>query len=253
MIEQNLLKLGLNATEIKVYLYLHQHGGSTANKISSETKITRTNVYDTLNKLIKKGMVSFIIKNDVKWFEAESYNSVFAFAKQKENELKEATKKIYEDFKSINHYIEKDRKPLEAKIYVGKKGLRTIFEEMLTLRKPISVMGSRLQFREVLGPYQELWHKRRMKKNILERAIFSKRVKMKIESFKNKIKVHSKKDLYQIKFVDDKIISPTGTFIYGNNCVFIQWSDEPIAIKIHNNKITESHCNHFNTLWNSQA
>lgn len=242
--KQNLLKLGLNATEIKVYLFLLQHGGNTANKISNETKITRTNVYDTLNKLIKKGMVSFITKNDVKWFEA---NSVLAFAKQKENELKQVTKQIYKDFKSINHI--KDIKPLEAKIYVGKKGLRTIFEEMLTLRKPISLMGSRLQFRDVLGPYQELWHKRRMKKNILERAIFSKRVKKKIENFKNKIKVHSKRDLYQVKFVDDKIISPSGTFIYGDNCVFIQWSDEPIAIKIQNNKITKSHLNHFNTLW----
>ena len=63
MLEDDLSGIGFSPSEIKIYLHLLRTGSSYANKISSETKINRTNVYEALDRLISKGVVSFITKN----------------------------------------------------------------------------------------------------------------------------------------------------------------------------------------------
>ena len=87
MLEQNLSKLGFSPSEIKIYLHLLKTGSSYANKISSETKINRTNVYEALDRLIAKGVISFITRNKVKWFEAKSPKSIISLLKIKFREF----------------------------------------------------------------------------------------------------------------------------------------------------------------------
>ena len=43
--------------------------------------------------------------------------------------------------------------------------------------------------------------------------------------------------------------NPTTTIIYGDTVLFIQWSDDILAIKINNENIANSHLNYFNLLW----
>ena len=52
MLEENLSKLGFSPSEIKIYLHLIHSGSSYPKKISAETKINRTNVYEALDRLI---------------------------------------------------------------------------------------------------------------------------------------------------------------------------------------------------------
>ena len=61
---------------------------------------------------------------------------------------------------------------LEATIFTGKKGLRMLFDEMIEVGKPISIIASNHQFKEFFGPYFELWHKMRIERGIRQRSIF---------------------------------------------------------------------------------
>ncbi|MBI2655808.1 hypothetical protein HYX06_05310 [Candidatus Woesearchaeota archaeon] len=241
MIEENLSKLGFSPSEIKIYLHLLRNGSSYPNKISAETKINRTNVYEALYRLVSKGVASFIIKNKVKWFEAKSPDSLLTLVKEKEEELKSTKSDISKEVKKLKQ-IKFDEKPLEAGIFVGKKGLRMIFEDILRERKPVSLIAAELQFRDFFGPYFELWHKERAERKIIQRSIFPAKFKGKLE----------KRNLLEYKFVDNKFTNPTTTIIYGNSVIFIQWSEEPIAIKISNKEISKSHLNYFNLLWDSK-
>src|SRR3989344_1539367 len=171
MIEENLSKLGFSPSEIKIYLHLLKNGSSYTNKISSETKINRTNVYEALDRLVSKGVASFIVKNKIKWFEAKSADSLLSIIKVKEEEFKTAKTNILDEIKKLNQ-IKSDKKPLEATVFSGKKGLRMIFEEILETRKPISLIAAQLQFKDYFGPYFELWHKERIERKILQRSIF---------------------------------------------------------------------------------
>ena len=237
MLEENLTKLGFSPSEIKVYLHLLTTGASYPQKISSETKINRSNIYEALERLIVKGIVSFIIKNNIKWFEARRIESLFSVIAEKEEEIKKIKNELLIDFKKI--IINHEPKQLEANIFTGKKGLRMIFEEILQEKKPISLIAAQFQFKELFGPYFELWHKKRIEQKIQQRSIFP-------EAYKLKLK---KRTFLTYKFVNNKYTSPTTTIIYGDNCIFIQWIKEPIAIKINNKEITKSHLNYFNLLW----
>ena len=241
MIEENLKKLGFSPSEIKVYFSLIRNGSSYANKISSETKLNRTNVYEALDRLIAKGVISFIVRNKVKWFEAKSPESILSLIQEKEEELQKNKSDISNQINSLKKLANTDKK-LEASIFVGKKGLRMLFDDILEAGKPISLIAAEIQFRKFFGPYFELWHKIRIEKKISQRSIFTKKFKEILE----------KRKFLDYKFVDDKFTNPTTTIIYGDNCLFIQWSKEPIAIKIRDKNIAKSHLNYFNLIWNSK-
>ncbi|HLG24781.1 MAG TPA: helix-turn-helix domain-containing protein [Candidatus Nanoarchaeia archaeon] len=239
MIEEIMVKLGFSPSEIKIYLHLLKTGSSYANKISFETKINRTNVYEALDRLAAKGVISHISKNKVKWYEATNPDSLITFVTEKEEELNITKKELLISIKDVERLIDVDKTPLEASIFTGKKGLRMLFEDIIRAQKPISLIAAELQFRDFFGPYFELWHKKRIEKKIMQRTIFPMRVKNKVE----------KRKFLQYKFADYKFTNPTTTIIYGNNCLFIQWSKEPIAVKITNKEIAKSHLNYFDVLW----
>jgi sugar-specific transcriptional regulator TrmB len=55
-------KLGLQETEIKVYLALLKKGLSTATQISQYTALNRSHIYDKLDILLEKGLMLLILK-----------------------------------------------------------------------------------------------------------------------------------------------------------------------------------------------
>ena len=240
MILENLSKIGLSQTEIKVYLHLIKTGNSYANKISFETKTNRTNVYEALDRLTSKGLVCFVTKNRVKWFEASPPDAILSLVEGKEEELKAVKKDLLDDIGALKE-IKPIKKCLEATVFVGKKGLRMVFEEILDEMKPISIIAAELQFKEFFGHYFSHWHRRRIKRGIAQRSIFPTKFRRELE----------KRDLLKYKFVDNKFTNPTTTIIYGDCCVFIEWSEEPVAIRVRNKSVSKSHLNYFNMLWNS--
>lgn len=240
MLEDNLSRLGFSPSEIRIYLHLIESGSSYPKKISAETKINRTNVYEALDRLIAKGIVSFIIKNNIKWFEAKKPESLLSLITEKEEELVKTKNQILRDINKLS--VNQNKPTLEAKIFVGKSGLRMIFEEILNTKKEISLIASESQFKKIFGPYFELWHKKRIKNKINQRSIFP-------EKFRNQLKPRK---LLKYKFVNNIYINPTTTIIYGNTCIFIDWAQQPVAISISNEKIVKSHLNYFNLIWNSK-
>jgi len=69
-INQALENLGFNEREIKIYLNLISEQNLTVLQISKRTNIDRTTIYDLLEKLMNKGIVSFFLQNNVKHFKA---------------------------------------------------------------------------------------------------------------------------------------------------------------------------------------
>lgn len=239
MLEENLSKLGFSPSEIKVYLHLLRRGTSYATRVSSETKLNRTNVYEALERLVAKGVISFITRNKVKWFEAKSPESILSLIKEREEETRRTKDNILKDITDLKKSIDPNKKSLEANVFVGKKGLRMLLEEILEIDKPISIIGAELQFKDLFGNYFDLWHKKRAKKKIKQRSIFPEKLRKKLK----------RRKLLEYGFVNDTFTNPTTTVIYGDNCLFIQWLKEPIAVKIQNKELTSSHLNYFNLMW----
>ena len=59
--EDILKSIGLSEREIKVYLALLELGQTTVGPVATKTRIQHPKIYQTLEKLIDKGLVNFII------------------------------------------------------------------------------------------------------------------------------------------------------------------------------------------------
>jgi len=62
MIEQDLQGIGLTDGETKAYLAMLELGSSTVGPIAKKSGISYSKIYEVLQRLIDKGIVSFIVK-----------------------------------------------------------------------------------------------------------------------------------------------------------------------------------------------
>ena len=243
MIEESLEEIGFSPSEIKVYLYLLRKGSGYANRISSETGINRTNVYEALDRLALKGAVYQITKNRLKWFAAKPPEGLIAIFDNKEEQLLKSRKAFLDGIKQLKKTLNPNKESLKAGIFTGKKGLRIIFDELLEEGKPICFFASKLQFKQYFDVYFEKWHRQRADKGIRQRSIIANKFRQLV----------TKRKLLEYRFIDDLLASPTTTIISGDACIFIEWSQELFAVRIRNHDIAKSHANYFEMLWKSVA
>ena len=86
MKEKALRKFGLSDREIRVYTALLELGEALASKIAKKTDIPRTLVYDILENFVNKGIVSYVIKSNKKYFAALDPNHLIQVLRNHEEE-----------------------------------------------------------------------------------------------------------------------------------------------------------------------
>src|SRR3989344_161295 len=129
-INEALKDWGLNDKEAKVYLATLQLGLSRVNDIAKKAGILRETTYFVLNSLIQKGLVGYVLKSGVKFFEAADPGKFISILKEKETKMKEILPNLEEIKKSI---IEK---PV-VELYEGKEGLKTILDDIIKTKQPM--------------------------------------------------------------------------------------------------------------------
>jgi len=65
-----LKEIGLTESETKVYLALLELGSTTKGPIVDKSQVASSKIYELLEKLIQKGLASFVVKSGTKYFEA---------------------------------------------------------------------------------------------------------------------------------------------------------------------------------------
>src|SRR3989338_9530080 len=81
--------IGLTQSEIKVYLALLELGSTTKGPIVDKSGVASSKVYELLEKLNQKGLVSSVIKSGVKYFESATPSRILDYIKEKESVLKD--------------------------------------------------------------------------------------------------------------------------------------------------------------------
>lgn len=239
-IKSTLDEIGLAGNESRVYLALLKLGSGLAGEVTKESGVNRTNVYDALDKLMQKGLVSFILKENRKYFQAADPNRFLSYLDEKEQELqkkKELMNKIIPELekqKTLAKYQQ------EATIYQGMRGLKTIAEDVLNAKKEMLVFGAEGKFVDIFKHYAEQWHMRRAAANITIKIIFNEKIKDK------KTKSPWKKCI--MKFTKQEA-TPATTWIYGDKVAIIVWSEQPIATLLQSKEVADSYKEFFKVLW----
>jgi sugar-specific transcriptional regulator TrmB len=87
--DMNFLELGFNKNEAKTYLSLIKFKEAPASLIIKDTKFHKNIVYDNLEKLVNKGLVSYIQKDSKKHYKIENSQNLVEIFKQKKKTLKQ--------------------------------------------------------------------------------------------------------------------------------------------------------------------
>ena len=235
--KEELKKLGLTENEAKVYLALLELGNINAGQIIKKTKLHRNIVYDNLDKLIEKGLVSFVVIKNIKYFETTSSNELKEYVEKQKKEALNKEKIVTNILPKIDKLRISSERKQEATIFKGKKGLRTILEEITKTKDELLVFGTGWGMKESMETYYEQWHLK-LKKN---------KVKARILLPENKKRLFLSP--FTAKYLPEKNIMPSTIAIYEDKVLNIIWGEEPIAILIISEKASKSYKNYFEMLW----
>ncbi len=231
MLGESLEKAGLTRVEAKVYLALLDLGPSLAGQISKKTGVHRRNIYDSLDRLAEKGLVSYIVKNNRKYFEATNPERLVDLIKEKEEELKQSIPQLSELFT-------KTKVKEETLFYKGKEGLKSVFEDQLKEGgKEILVLGASADASSILSFYLKWYNQRRKERKIKLRIIANtfSRGKMKAP-------------LSEIRYISD--LGPAAINVYADKVAIILWSmEKPLAVVIKNRDVANSYRVFFEHIW----
>ena len=105
---------GLTEKQVNLYLALLKSGESTASDLAKATNTNRSFTYDRLKKLTELGLVSYVIKDNKKYFIPAKPSQLLAILKEREAKIKS----ILPQLESIS--IDAKDKPI-VEIYTSKK------------------------------------------------------------------------------------------------------------------------------------
>lgn len=234
-------RIGLTKNDRKVYLTLLEIGSATVSDLVKKTALHRSYVYDILDKLIDLGLVSFTIKNNKKYFNAENPERILKILESKEQIIKESEKEfnkiLPELIKRQKIAIEKQ----EAKIFTGKEGIKSILEDILKKKKDFVAFGAEGKFKDIFKWYFDNWQKRRAKLKLKYKIIYNSKLK-------GERPVKEQK-LVEVRFLPEEYEFPATTVVYGNKVGIIIWDVSPIGFVIESEKVVKSFMSYFNLLW----
>jgi len=227
--EHILREMGLTESEENVYLALLKNGPSLAGTISRKTGIHRRNVYDITERLIKKGVIGYMLKNNRRLFEAVNPEKFVEILKEKESGLMEGLpmlKELYEGTKEKQ----------ETNFYKGVEGLKSVFQDQLEDNREVLILGASKSAFDVIPFYFKWYDKDRVKKKIKTRIISSEDLGKKIP-------------LAEIRYLPQKYANPLAINIYKDKVAIILWRKSPIAIVIKEKEVADSYRKYFELMW----
>jgi len=243
MIEKTLEDLGFTKGEIKVYLTLLNIGETTTGKIIEKAKISGGKVYQILDKLEDKGLVSHIVKNKTKYFSASSPKRIFDYLNEEKEKLVQTEKEVQKEMPFLTSIQDMHKKRHETTLFLGAEGIKTaIFQALDELNQDDEAlaMGVRGDKGEFFNIMWEKWHKERASRKIKGRFIFSQRDKKVDKIFKN-IKQT------EIRYLES--ITPSAIGILKESVLIQTYEDEPSCLLIKNEQISKSFRSFFENLW----
>jgi sugar-specific transcriptional regulator TrmB len=225
--------LGLTGVEIEVYLTIIDLGSCLAGEITRKTGIHRRTVYDAIERLIEKGLISYIKTNNRKYFEAYPPKKLLEIIREKETLITSAIPELQKRFE-----FSKEKK--ETLFFRGKQALKTIFDDQIGEGKEILVIASAIDVGNILEYYFPKFNLQRKEKNIKMKMLFS-------ESLKND-PIIKRIPLAEIRYLP-KHESNVSTNIYGNKISIVVWGENPTATLIKEKAIADAYRNYFEMLW----
>jgi len=235
-------QLGLAKNEARIYETLLREGESSVGRISTKSKVHRRNVYDSLNRLMEKGLVFEILQrreNVYKPVDPKKLGELIQEKKQQLDAVMPDLQKLYTGTPQDN----------EVYIYRGPEGWKNYMRDMLRIGEPAYFIGAKGGWLdERVKNFFPTFVKEAKKQKLKYYHLFDHEVKTGVPE----ILPYVGKDY---KFLPPKYSAPTGIDIFGDHVNITteinmgQLGEEISFTVIVNKKVADSFRTWFQFMW----
>ncbi|MEK6918496.1 MAG: helix-turn-helix domain-containing protein [Nanoarchaeota archaeon] len=241
-----LRELGLTSGEIKVYLALIGLGEVTSGPIVEESGVSLSKVYQILSRLAKKGLVSHIIKDDIKRFKATNPERLLVYNKEKQDRLKQQEHELQEIIPQLESKHKTALTSETAQVYDGLKGIQTARERTLNIMKKgdeMWIIGIARTPYDKLTPYFSDYHKRRYKKGIKCYYLYNDYARYPFG------KESASYPLSEVRYMPKELITHAWMEIYADTITIGINKGKSFSVVIQNQDVADSFKTYARLLW----
>jgi sugar-specific transcriptional regulator TrmB len=243
--EQLLSQIGLSRGEINVYLALIRLGETTISPIVSESKVTKSKVYDILERLIDKGLVGYLIKDRIKHFTANNPKMILEYTDKKLDEINKTKQQLSKLVDELVIQRNSSTQNRIAEVYYGFHGLKSIREELrdsMNAGETMLILGAP----KIANDKWENWlldfHKQSIRKKISVKMIYNSDVR-------EYGVIRKKWKITKIKYLAENLVSPNWIDIFTDAILFVIVLKEPIAFVVRDKELANRFKIYFDIMW----
>lgn len=235
--------IGLSPREALVYSALLETGQSTTGPIVKRTGIPASKIYAVLERLVKKGLASVIVKKGAKHFSATNPERLVDYLEEKKREVEAHEEEVR---KMLPYLREKGKAGGEhdAEVAYGFEGLKSLVYKMLSsankgdewlffsfaVDEPERLMKIYNFYRQFDGPRRE--------KGLKIKGILPSKLR----------RAAGARRPVQTCYVDFPVL--TNTTVCGDYVLFTPWEDEEVSYLIHSRHLSKSFREQFYSIFN---
>ena len=235
-------KIGLSPNEAKVYETLLLLGTSSIDGISLKSGVHRRNVYDTVEKLIGKGLATQEFVSGRKYIRAINPSRLLDIVRERESEISSILPSLQEKF---NAKVSDE----EAVIYRGIEGVKNYLQDILTENETAYFIGAKGFWKDPrLAYFLPKWDKQRIKQGIHFKHIFDYEVK-------SQVKEILKLRMNEFKFLPPDYSCNACIDFFGNQVTCFygigpgDLGENPVQFTVRSRKIADGYRKWFDFMW----
>jgi len=233
--EEILIDCGLTKNESRVYLSLLRLGSATAVEITKLSKVHRVNVYDALERLLGKGLISTVIQANKRIYEAANPSQLGKILEEKEEALNKIMPVLKEDFKS-------KKEKQQVYHFFGPDGVIQAYYMMLDQNDTIYSIGGSGLNRKYLKHRHDMFMKDLKKNKIKAKVIYYEFTRGGI--------LWKKDPIAEVRYMPDRFKTPCMIDLCGDLVVnLLPFEGNMMAIVIENKALADSYRQFFNFMW----
>lgn len=238
-----LKRFGLTNNDVSVYRMLFEIGRTRTGAVIKETGIANSRVYASLQNLISRGLVSYQVKNNVKYYQAELPSELIARAQRDASRLKDLSHAL-----SQLPIAKQSRN--ETNTFEGPKGLKMAYEKHMDGLE----RGETISIVAFVGPeFRDSPDLRRFFTDVVDRKQLEKKVRGRMITHKM-LKDIIRKDrpdasIYDMRYLSNSYTLPYTLNISRKEVMISVWGDDPVVFSIQNPIVVEAFQKNFDYMW----
>jgi sugar-specific transcriptional regulator TrmB len=243
LIEPILRDIGLTEYEARIYLALLDIGKATSGEILNRAELRTGKIYEILNSLAKKGLISIITENNVKKFAPANPERVYEYFHEQHKVIEEKEKGLKNILPELIKRANSHKSRADIEIFIGKKAMKSAYLKELERYKKeqtLYVMGV-LSEKDYPKPIYDffiynIYPKREASKVKIKKLLSENAKKSRAIEKGSEVRYLPYGSLTSINIIGDLVIM--GIFL-----------EEPIIITIESPDVAKGFVEQFNLLW----